>query len=171
MLSYWDNAAHLIGSMLKSDVHSHSTPLHLGFSCYILNTMGQALLTRRALNKATWPGVWTNSSCGRPGPGEGLVAAVHRRVAQESGPSVTSIRSVLSQFCYRAVDTTGIVENEICPVFLAQADGPLDPVQAEVSQWKGGGINEVRTTITATPFLVSLWIVDQPDAGVFEMLQ
>ncbi|MGW3471996.1 isopentenyl-diphosphate Delta-isomerase [Saccharopolyspora sp. NPDC000995] len=93
----------------KASVHTADTPLHLAFSCYVFGPDGRVLLTRRALGKKTWPGVWTNTFCGHPGPGEPMADAVARRGRQELGLTVTAPRAVLPNFRYRAVDASGIV--------------------------------------------------------------
>src|SRR3954447_19898602 len=71
------------GSAPKSEVHTAHTPLHLAFSCWVLDDAGRTLLTRRAPVKRTWPGAWTNSFCGHPAPGETVEDTVHRRAQDE----------------------------------------------------------------------------------------
>uniref|UniRef100_UPI00055FF952 NUDIX domain-containing protein n=1 Tax=Microbacterium sp. B24 TaxID=95616 RepID=UPI00055FF952 len=59
-----------IGTAPKASVHGTDTALHLAFSCHVYNSRGETLVTRRALDKKTWPGVWSNSFCGHPRPAE-----------------------------------------------------------------------------------------------------
>lgn len=129
-----DDAGGPIGTARKADVHGSDTPLHLAFSCYVFDDAGRVLLTRRALTKATWPGVWTNSFCGHPAPGEDPRAAVSRRLGQELGAAATELQCVLPTFRYRAVDASGVVENEICPVWTGRLATALSPDPAEIMQ-------------------------------------
>ncbi|MDX5398946.1 MAG: isopentenyl-diphosphate Delta-isomerase, partial [Actinomycetes bacterium] len=113
-----DAQGHRIGTMPKAEVHHGDTPLHLAFSCYVFDPAGRLLVTRRALDKATFPGLETNSVCGHPGPGEELADAVVRRAAHELGLTLEDVRLVLPQYSYRA-EFRGVVEHELCPVFAA----------------------------------------------------
>lgn len=149
------------GSLLKSEVHTKATPLHLAFSCYLVGEDGRLLVTRRALSKTAWPGVWTNSFCGHPQPGEDLEAAVHRRAEQELGAEITALQLVLPDFRYRAVDDSGIVENEICPVYTARLTGPLNPHPAELVQWEWAHPGTLRQAVEAAPYAFSPWMVEQ----------
>jgi isopentenyl-diphosphate delta-isomerase len=128
-----------VGTAPKSTSHHRDTPYHLAFSCYVVDTEGRVLITQRALGKRTFPGVWTGSCCGHPGPGEKLRDAVQRRLRDELGmPGAASITSVLPRFQYRAVAADGTVEHERCPVVRAAVtDGAVRPNRDEVeaAEW------------------------------------
>jgi isopentenyl-diphosphate Delta-isomerase len=156
-----DDDGRPIGVTPKSTVHDTDTRLHLAVSCHVLADDGSVLITRRALTKTTWPGVWTNSFCGHPGPGEDLVAAVRRRGRQELGLELTDIRPVLPHFRYRAVDAGGLVENEICPVFTARAVGTLSPDPAEVAEARWVDPAALGRSLEATPWAFSPWLALQ----------
>jgi isopentenyl-diphosphate Delta-isomerase len=120
------------GSAAKSAVHHRDTPLHLAFSCWLVDDEGRTLLTRRASVKRTWPGFWTNSFCGHPAPGERIVDAVRRRAGAELGARISEPTVVLADFSYYAVMDDGTVENEICPVYVARLLTAVVPNPAEV---------------------------------------
>ncbi|HXH79597.1 isopentenyl-diphosphate Delta-isomerase [Nocardioides sp.] len=132
-----DEQGRAVGTADKRGVHHGDTPLHLAFSCYIFDEQGSVLVTRRALDKATFPGVWTNACCGHPAPGEPLPAAVRRRVHEELGLRLDDLRLLLPRFRYRAVQD-GTVENEMCPVFVATTSDEvrLDPSEVEAIRWE-----------------------------------
>lgn len=150
-----------IGTRAKDAVHTTDTPLHLAFSCHVFDRDGRLLVTRRALAKRTWPGVWTNSFCGHPRPGEDMTDAVHRRAHDELGLRLADVTLVLPDYRYRAVDASGIVENEICPVHVAIADGPLSPDPDEVAEWAWVDPAEFTDSVIGAPFAFSPWLVEQ----------
>ena len=158
LLDDWGNE---IGTAPKATVHTTETALHLAFSCHVVNSDGHVLVTLRALEKKTWPGVWTNSFCGHPAPGEPLLQAVHRRAAFEVGLTLRDVELALPQFRYRAVDASGIVEHEICPVYIARTDEEprLNPAEVAESRWVDPA--ELAASLEATPWAFSPWLVLQ----------
>ncbi|MFP5346303.1 MAG: isopentenyl-diphosphate Delta-isomerase [Actinomycetes bacterium] len=153
-----------VGVADKATVHGTDTPLHLAFSCYISDSSGRVLVTRRALAKKTWPGVWTNACCGHPGPGERIEDAVRRRARQELGLELGDVVPVLPEFRYRATDAGGVVENEVCPVFAAPADGTVDPDGSEVEEYAWAAWDDLVATSRTAPWALSPWSVLQLEA-------
>jgi isopentenyl-diphosphate Delta-isomerase len=150
-----------VGTMDKALVHGPDTPLHLAFSVYVFGPDGRFLVTRRALGKRTWGGVWTNSCCGHPAPGEDIEAAARRRVGQELTLVPSSMRMVLPDFSYRAVSPEGVVEHEVCPVFVAEVDGDPVPDEREVAQWRWVDWADFRSLAARQPWALSPWAVLQ----------
>lgn len=157
-----------LGTALKSEVHTEDTALHLAFSAHLRAPDGRVLLTRRALDKRTWPGVWTNSFCGHPAPGEPFAEAIRRRGAQELGLDPELLGEpdvVVPDFRYRAVDAGGLVEHEICPVHVVDYLGDPerlpapDPSEVMDSAWVR--IEDAAAVARRMPLLLSPWFVDQ----------
>jgi isopentenyl-diphosphate delta-isomerase len=156
-----DDDGRAIGTAPKSSVHGTHTALHLAFSCHVVNAEGQVLVTRRALGKTAWPGVWSNSFCGHPRPAEPVLTAVHRRAEYELGLRLSEIELALPLFRYRATDANGIVEHELCPVYTARTlDEPvLNPLEVADAKWVDA--NDLAVSLATTPWAFSPWLVLQ----------
>ena len=106
-------------------------------------------MTQRAIAKPTFGGVWTNSCCGHPAPGEPIADAVLRRTRQElgldlEGLTLCSRRSATARW----VDQGG-VEN-VCPVFVARTSGDPHPDPTEVEAWEWVPWPEFRADVLPT---------------------
>lgn len=156
-----DDEGNEIGTAPKSSVHGTDTALHLAFSCHVRDDDGRVLVTRRALEKRTWPGVWTNSFCGHPRPAEPLLHAVKRHAESELGLQLADIELALPLFRYRATDASGIVEHEICPVYTARAASLLTPNPNEVVETRWVEPSALVAALDAAPWAFSPWLVLQ----------
>lgn len=156
-----DEDGNATGSALKATVHHGQTPLHLAFSCYVFDRSGRLLTTQRALDKATFPGVWTNSFCGHPAPGEDMFEAVTRRARQELGLALEGLTVALPAFRYTAVGDNGVHENELCPVFTATASTDATPDLTEVAALEWVPWVEFRDDVLAGERRVSTWCASQ----------
>ncbi len=146
--------------------HTANTKMHLAFSCYIFRTSDHKfLLTQRALTKKVWPGVWTNSVCGHPAPGEKMEDAIRRRADFELGiKNLQTIQVLLPQYRYTTPPYNGIIENEFCPVYLAYVDDELfTPNSAEVEafEWLSWADYVAKLTDPKNEEIMSYWTKDQ----------
>ena len=156
-----DDSGNHIGTAPKHTVHGIDTALHLAFSCHVFNPRGEVLVTRRALTKKAWPGVWTNSFCGHPLPAEPLKQAIDRRAGFELGLEVDAVDLALPLFRYRAIDSSGIVENEICPVYLAKTDQEPTLNPDEVCEYAWTAPADLYRAVTDAPWAFSPWMALQ----------
>ena len=157
-----DEAGTAIGTAPRATVHTNDTPLHLAFSTFLFGPDGRLLMTRRALTKVAWPGVWTNSACGHRRPQETAIDAAMRRLVDELGTAPSDLKVVLPDFRYRAADASGIVENEFCPVMVGRIDPEaLVPNPEEIAELTWMPWETVLQIAETAPNLISPWAVSE----------
>lgn len=155
-----DDANRPTGTADKVRVHTGATPLHRGFSVFLFNSRGELLLQRRSLSKRTWPGVWSNSCCGHPAPGESTIAAARRRLRFELRISKCELHVAIPDYRYRA-KMGGIVENEICPVLVGFTAQNADPNPNEVESVKWVDWREFLQEVCRHPKRYSMWSAEE----------
>lgn len=107
------------GSMEKLEAHEKGA-LHRALSVLIINSKKEILLQRRALGKYHSPGLWTNTCCSHPYPGEDPNEAAKRRLQEEMGMS--SELTFLFKFQYKCDFENGLIEHELDHVFIGKTD-------------------------------------------------
>jgi isopentenyl-diphosphate delta-isomerase len=150
-----------VGPKLES--HTSNTKRHLAFSCYIFRRAdSKFLMTQRALSKKVWPGVWTNSVCGHPAPGESMLSAIRRRARYELGlKELEDVQMVVPNYRYTTPPYNGIIENEFCPVFIAYTTDEPQPNPDEVEAYVWLSWPTYVQKLETVPDVVSYWAKDQ----------
>ncbi|MER3431360.1 MAG: hypothetical protein C4324_10025 [Blastocatellia bacterium] len=151
-----DDIGRPIGTGDKYEAHNSETKLHLAFSIFIFDSLGCLLLQQRSRGKKTWPGVWSNSCCGHLRLHETAMSAARRRLRQELGIRNVRLFEIIPDFRYRA-EKDGIVENEICPVFIGFYDGELKPARDEVEATEWRNWEEICSAVAANRSELSPW--------------
>lgn len=162
VLVYVNEDRQPIATELKPLVHHSETQLHLAFSIFLFNSRGELLLQQRALSKKTWPGVWSNSCCGHVMLHEKTAAAARRRLKFELGMAGIDLHETLPDFRYRA-EKDGVVENEICPVFVGFTDKPPRPNPDEVASIEWLAWDEFRRKARGPDGGISPWAVEEAE--------
>lgn len=73
-----------LGSMEKWLAHAGGR-LHSAFSIFVFRPDGALLLQRRASTKYHSGGLWSNTCCGHPRPGDAIAVAAHRCLREHMG--------------------------------------------------------------------------------------
>lgn len=149
-----DNHDHEIGVMPKMEAHQKGA-LHRAFSLLIFNTRGELLLQRRALDKYHSGGLWTNTCCGHPLPGEATADAAVRRLAEEMG-----MQAVLDRhhaFTYRTQLPNGLQEHEIDHVYTGVSDDLPSINPEEVAEFRYLSPGEIDRSMQEDPEQYSVW--------------
>ena len=144
-----------IGTGEKLAVHKAGL-LHRCFSIFVFNSKGQLLLQKRARGKYHSGGLWTNTTCSHPRPGESDKAGAERRLQQEMGMKVDLQEKF--KFIYRAELDNGITEHELDHVFFGVSDSDPDPDPDEAEDWKWVDMDWLAQNISDHPERYSVWL-------------
>lgn len=149
-----DQDDEVVGSAPKLEAHRDGV-LHRAFSVFIFNAAGDLLLQRRTSEKYHCGGLWSNTACGHPRPGETTLAAAKRRLWEEMRIEAELQRR--SSFIYRVKLGDELWEHELDHVFLGfhEEDPQADP--AEVSEWKWQPLDTVLQDLRENPQDFTPW--------------
>lgn len=143
-----------IGTAEKHDAHLRPR-LHRAFSVFVFNRAGELLLQQRAADKYHSGGLWTNTCCGHPRPGEDTAAAARRRLQEEMG-FVCDLEAG-PRFLYRVAIDARITEHELDHVFIGYYDGVPAPDPVEVRAWRWAGLRGITRELRAAPADFTAW--------------
>lgn len=143
-----------IGVMEKMEAHKQAI-LHRAFSVFLFNPQGKMLLQQRALTKYHSAGLWTNTCCSHPRPGETLENAVTRRLIEEMG--ITAKVSKAFDFIYQAELPDHLNEHEFDHVFIGNYDDEVRPNHLEVANFVYQSIEEVAANLQSHPEKYTVW--------------
>jgi isopentenyl-diphosphate Delta-isomerase len=149
-----DERDNVIGSMEKMEAHRQGK-LHRAFSVILFNSAGEMLLQKRAKNKYHSAGLWTNTCCSHPLPGENIENAAARRLKEEMGIDVRP--NYAYKFIYKAHLDQNLTEHELDHVFIGKYDGEPKMNSDEVDDWKFVKIEWLKEDIKNNPSHYTEW--------------
>ena len=142
-----------IGTMEKIEAHRKGA-LHRAFSILLFNSKGEVLLQKRALTKYHSAGLWTNTCCSHPKPGESMQNAVRRKLMHEMG--IDLLPTYSHKFIYK-INLGDLIEHEVDHIYVGKFDGQPTINKEEAEDWKYMGTKEIRTDILVNPDRYSHW--------------
>lgn len=143
-----------IGTAGKMEAH-HKGLLHRAVSVFIVNSRGEWILQKRAHDKYHSNGLWTNTCCTHPNPGETVEDSAQRRLMEEMGIKCDLIK--LFTFIYREKLDRELTEHELDHVFLGITDNlPVINTQ-EVEEWEAVSYNDLHDDIRKNPSDYTFW--------------
>lgn len=150
-----DASDRVVGAAPKLEAHVAGL-LHRAVSVFVTDGRGNLLLQRRADGKYHSPGLWTNSCCGHPRPGESPAQGARRRLEEEMG--ITCPLEYAGSFHYRAEFPNGLIEHEIDHVFVGRWSGQPSPDASEVASWRWVPVSELQHDMQLWPRRYTAWL-------------
>ena len=150
-----DESDTTIGVAPKLDVHRDGR-LHRAVSVVLFDDHGRVMLQRRADVKYHSPGLWSNSCCGHPRPGESIEDAAGRRLNVELGVEGCAVTRV-GELAYYAELGNGLVEHELDHIVVGQWGGAVTPNPMEVAEIRWVDPAVMLADLAALPAVYTAW--------------
>ncbi|CAM3072296.1 isopentenyl-diphosphate Delta-isomerase [Skermania piniformis] len=164
-----DTDGNATGDCSVAEAHRPPGRRHRAFSVWLTDPTGRLLLQQRAAGKTRFAGRWSNTCCGHPAPGEPVIAAATRRLADELGVAPTMITPVTESgiYRYRAVDASNAyVEDEWDHVVVGRLlSGVPRPDPAEVARIDWVLPTQLRRAVDAAPEEYTPWLLGVLDVA------
>lgn len=144
-----------VGRGEKLAVHEAGL-LHRAFSVFLVAPDGRVLLQQRSRAKYHSGGLWANSCCGHPRPGETTRHAAERRLGEELG-ATTKLHFGFRTH-YHAKFANGLEENEIVYVYFGVLPPTLKLNPAEVAAVALRSLDELKTDAAKRPKSYVFWL-------------
>jgi len=138
----------------KMEAHQKAL-LHRAVSVFVVDPGGKWILQRRAIDKYHSNGLWTNTCCTHPHPGESNIGAALRRLKEEMGMECSLVE--LFSFTYKEKLNNELTEHEFDHVFYGVSD--KDPVinTSEVEEWEAVSFDDLHADISENPANYTYW--------------
>jgi len=143
-----------VGTMEKMEAHRRGL-LHRAFSIVLFNGEGKLLLQKRSKNKYHSSGLWTNTCCSHPVPGEKMEDATRRRLKEEMGIDLQPTFSY--KFIYKAQLDHDLIEHELDHVFVGVFNGAPNINIREVEDWKYVDLQWLKGDMVKNPAAYTEW--------------
>ena len=144
-----------LGEGEKMKTHREGV-LHRAFSIFVFDDRNCLLLQKRAQTKYHSGGLWSNTCCGHPRPGEATQDAAHRRLREEMNFNCELEKAFA--FLYRAELNNNLIEHEYDHVFFGKFNGDPKPDVEEVEDWKWVSLDELKQDLRERPEIFSFWL-------------
>ena len=145
-----------IGRCGKPEAHRKGL-LHRAFSVFIFNEQGELLLQKRSRKKYHFGGLWSNSCCSHPQPGENVRSAARRRLQEELGIAVPL--KVCGSVKYLFNDMkSGLTEHEFDIVMAGKYSGAIIFPHGEIEEVKWIQVHELRRELRLYPARFTPWL-------------
>ncbi len=151
LVDEFDNA---IGTMEKIEAHQKGI-LHRAFSVLLFNSKGEILLQKRALEKYHSGGLWSNTCCSHPLPGESMAEATRRKLIQEMGIDLEP--EFAYKFIYKTNLADNLIEHEYDHVYIGTYNGNPIINTEEVQDWNFSDVASIRSAIEKNPEAYTYW--------------
>jgi len=130
--------------------------LHRAFSIFVFDEGGRLLLQQRADDKYHSGGLWSNTCCSHPRPGEPPLDAARRRLPEELGFDASLTPAFRKT--YHLPVGNDLVEHEHNHVFVGRVEAPtVRPSADEVADWRWVEPAALRDDVSAHPDRYTTW--------------